>query len=243
MRSVSVLLCLFVVLAVGCGNQGLSASSETTSSATGRTTTTATEPLISTARIVCADDGTRVLTPEVEAQPDGVHFVIHNRMKADTGYSIQLPNGGGMGDNAPAGKSEHIEPLPPGTIQIGCDRLLPNSDLEEPGYKLLQVVDKDGIYRSIELECPGGEAVGSSGPLQGPDSEVGSDEPPVEQAKDFFSKQLQPGDTVELAGYPKTQGQKTVRVVRDGSVIATVEYWRESGNGWYNNGYNACAGF
>jgi hypothetical protein len=184
-----------------------------------------------------------VLTPKVEAQPEGVHFVIHNRTKADTSYSVKLPNGGGMGNNAPAGKSEHIEPLPPGTIQIGCDRPLPNGDLEEPDYSSLEVVDKSGVYKTVELECPGGEAVSSSGGLLGPDSESGQDGSPVEQTREFFSDQLEPSDTVELAGYPEIKRHRTVRVVRDGNVLAVVEYPWGSGGGWYQDEYSACTEF
>lgn len=72
------------------------------------------------ARIVCTRQGTRILTPKVEAQPDGVHFVIDNRLKADTGYSVEFPEGGGMGGNAPEGESEHVKPFPPGKVRIGC---------------------------------------------------------------------------------------------------------------------------
>ena len=39
------------------------------------------------ARIVCEPSGeARVVTPRVAARPDGVHFVIDNRIGADTGY-------------------------------------------------------------------------------------------------------------------------------------------------------------
>lgn len=243
MKTFRVLMCLLAVFMVGCGNQDLPSSGETTSSATGRTTATVTEPMISTARVVCTDNGTHVLTPEVEAQPDGVHLVIHNRTGVDSGYSVKLPNGSGMGDNAPAGKSEHIEPLPPGTIQIGCDKSLRNGNPEEPDYASLEIIDKSGVYEPVELECPSGEAVSSSGGLLSPDSEPGRDETPVEQTREFFSDQLKPGDTVELAGYPERKRHKTVRVVRDGTVLAVVEYPWGSGGSWYQDGYSACAEF
>ena len=243
MKAASVLLCLLAVLAFGCGNQGPIASGETTSSSTGRSVATVAESSTSTARIVCTGKETRIKTPEVEARPDGVHFVIYNQTQTDTGYSVKLPNGGGMGGNAPTGKSTHIEPLPPGTLRIGCNRPLQNEDFEEPDYASLEVVDKSDAYKPVELECPGGEAVSSSGGLLSSDSEPGRDESPVEQTREFFSDQLEPGDTVELAGYPERRRHKTVRVVRDGGVLAVVEYPWDSGGGWYQDGYSACAEF
>ena len=48
-----------------------------------------------TARIVCGPEGTRVLTPRVEARPDGVHLVIDNRFDDEVGYAFEHPEGGG----------------------------------------------------------------------------------------------------------------------------------------------------
>jgi hypothetical protein len=190
------------------------------------------------ARIVCDRDGTRVLTPKVEAQPDGVHFVIDNRLKADTGYSVEFPDGGGMGENAPKGKSEHVEPFPPGKVRIGCYESREDLDLD---YGTLKISEGESGYKSTKLECPSGMAVGGEDGVyaRGAKGEKGD---PVELVRRRFSEEIESGDVVEVASYPKSREQRTVRVVREGRVVAVVEYFRESG-GWLDSGYSACAGF
>jgi hypothetical protein len=80
----------------------------------------------STARIVCDKEGTRVLTSRVGAQPDGVHFVIDNRLAGSGGYTVALPASkgplySGAGGNAARGISKHVEPFSPGMVKISCN--------------------------------------------------------------------------------------------------------------------------
>lgn len=65
---------------------------------------------------------------------------------------------------------------------------------------------------------------------------------PVELVGRRFSEETEERDVVEVAGYPESRDQKSVRVVREGRVVAVIEYFRESG-GWLGSGYSACAGF
>lgn len=145
----------------------------------------------STARIVCLrdeeddapssatkenearNDGTltRVLTPRVEAQPDGVHYVIDNRMGVDSSYMVEFPSGGGLGDNLPKGESRHTEPFSPGVlINISCDPpgYEGEKDLE---YASFEVLKGDSGYKSRSLQCSGGGQVygipASGGNLKG----------------------------------------------------------------------------
>jgi hypothetical protein len=64
----------------------------------------------------------------------------------------------------------------------------------------------------------------------------------VELVRSGFSKELARGDVVETAGYPASEGVKTVRATRDGKIIAVFEY-RLTEGGWIENGYSACAEF
>jgi hypothetical protein len=191
-----------------------------------------------TARLVCSPGGTRILTPRVEAHPDGVHYVIDNRFEAAAGYSVEYPEGGGGGDSAPRGESEHIGDFPPGKIRIGCEeRPVDGTDVD---YGALEVVDPEDVYKSVELECEGVMAV-SGGPQYAPGVK-GKRRDLVEITRRSFSNHIREGDTVELAGYSESRAYRTVRVVRDGRVIATVVYITE-GKGWLQDHYEACESF
>jgi hypothetical protein len=110
---------------------------------------------------------------------------------------------------------------PPGTAKINCS-LAGEFDFN---YASFEVVEGDSGYKSLELECkPGAEPRFSSFIASGPDSklELVSYRDPVEKAREYYKKGLKEGDVVEETGYP-TDPKPTVRVVRNGKVIAT--YW------------------
>lgn len=230
MRSTVALLCLSAafVFSYGCGP----ASTDEPAEPSGQ------KGVPDTARVVCGRDGTRLLTPHVKARPDGVHFVIDNRFEAGTGYSFEYPEGGGGGDSAPKGESAHVGDFPPGEVRIGCEE--PPADGIDIDYATLDVVDPEGFYKSVELECEGGMAVGG-GPQYAPGAK-GKKGDLVEMVRRGLSDRLREGDTVELAGYPESQDSRTVRVVRDGRVVATVAFFADSG-GWLEDSTSNCAGF
>jgi len=167
-----------------------------------------------------------------------VRFVIDNRFDAGTGYAFEYPEGGGAGDSAPKGESEHVGDFPPGEVRIGCEK--PPVDGIGTDYATLEVVDPEGFYRTAELECKGGVAVGG-GPQYAAGA-AGKRGDPVEMVRRGLSDRLREGDTVELAGYPKSGDSKTVRVVRDGRVVARVVFFADSG-GWLEDSASNCAGF
>ncbi|HEX6710137.1 MAG TPA: hypothetical protein VF068_07370 [Rubrobacter sp.] len=232
-------LCLCAILAGGCAT---SSTDESDRSQGNRTTTieptqsSSQEKAAKTARVVCGPGGMRVLTPRVEARPDGVHFVIDNRFDADAGYSVDYPEGGGEGFSVPRGESEHVGDFPPGKVRIGCEK--PPVDGTHIDYATLEVVDP--VYKPVELECEGGMAV-SGGPQYAPEIKgKGGDLDKITRRS--FSNQIKDGDTVEFAGYTESRDYRTVRVVRDGRVIAKVVYFRE-GEGWLQDHYEACGSF
>jgi hypothetical protein len=81
---------------------------------------------------------------------------------------------------------------------------------------------------------------------------IGEKASPVEQARGRFSRRIEEGDTVEIAddqggstvGYYGEE-LRTVRVVRDGRVVALIHYKEGlgSGGGWLLDSYEACAEF
>jgi hypothetical protein len=91
-----------------------------------------------------------------------------------------------------------------------------------------------------ELECPSGMGVGSF--FDYAPGAKGEKASPVELARRDFSKQIEGGDIVELANHARQGDTETVRVVRDGRVVALVEYGRVGG-GWLRDHYEACTDF
>jgi hypothetical protein len=66
---------------------------------------------------------------------------------------------------------------------------------------------------------------------------------PVELARREFSKKIEESDTVEMADRSKGQNAKaTVRVIREGRLVARIEYSR-AGGGWLQDYYEACNDF
>jgi hypothetical protein len=73
---------------------------------------------------------------------------------------------------------------------------------------------------------------------------------PVEQTRHRFSKRIEEGDTVEFSeqrgsgkGYYGEQ-LRTVRVVRDGRVVALMFYKEgQDGGGWLLDEYKSCGEF
>jgi hypothetical protein len=80
---------------------------------------------------------------------------------------------------------------------------------------------------------------------------IGEKASPVEQARRRFSKRIEEGDKVEIAERQRdpTEGYygealRTVRVVRDGRVVALMFYKEGIDNGgWLLDSYEACAEF
>jgi hypothetical protein len=167
-----------------------------------------------------------VLTPKVAAHPDGVHIQFDNRLGKGASY---YANDGDSG-SIHKGKSNQEALIPPGTAKINC------SLIQDVGhnYASFEVVKGDSGYRSSELECkPGAVPRGGAAIASGADSkfELVSYRGPVEEAREHFKKGLKEGDVVEEAGYPKaTDPFPTVRVVRNGKVIAT--YYSDPSGSW-----------
>jgi len=186
-------------------------------------------PAPNLARVVCDGNTITVETAQVRPQLDGVHMLVINTSDIDLSFQWELG-----GENAPVGERELVLPFAPGATQVRCQD--PAQDAGAPGgYVELEVVDPDGIYVPVALECDGQVgwyadfAPGATG-----------DPDPVQSAKDHLHG-LEPDDMVEAAGYPESETRQ-VRVVRDGEVIAVVEYFPDGQGGWLQMSGNACSG-
>lgn len=91
------------------------------------------------------------------------------------------------------------------------------------------------------LECASSGLVsGSADYAAGAKGAMGN---PVEVARRQFSEKIKEGDAVEIAD--RSRGQNagaTVRVIREGRVLALIEY-RRGGGGWLQDHYKACGDF
>ena len=91
------------------------------------------------------------------------------------------------------------------------------------------------------LECPSHKSV--SGFTDYVMRAKGKRGNPAEIAQREFAKKIREGDTVEIAHRSGGQNAKaTVHVIREGRVVALIEY-RRAGGGWLQDYYEACANF
>jgi hypothetical protein len=196
-----------------------------------------------TAAVVCqADGGTRVVTPTVKPRPDGVHFQVDNR--ADGSVYLYYRWGADEGNvgELDRGLTEKVVAQGPGTWRLACtapDRF----PTDQAAWMPMEVVDPEGLWIPSRVDC---EHPTASHPdyreyFEGrlPRGETGA---PVEQARDIVSGEVpgwRPEDVVETAGYPEAV-PRLVRVVRDGRIIAVLDYRDDGQGGWFYGGIEYC---
>jgi hypothetical protein len=231
-------LSLFLAVLAGCGPQ---AGNEELPSSSEEEETSGTQEDPAAARVVCDGGGVHVLTPEVAARPDGVHLAIDNRLEGSADLSVSHAEGG-MGWSVPSGESERVANVPPGKVEIDCfSRSWGRDKLFAMGTETIRVLAGDSGYRSPKLDCPRGKLAGSMGSRIG-ESEMGAREgSPTDLLRRELSDSLREGDVVEIAGNTRNRDEKTVRVVRDGEVVANAHYFRTS-DGWLGGLTENCAG-
>ncbi len=193
-------LLVLTLLAAGCGGQQASER---------RSSSVADPPAV--AELVCGENGPELLTPVVRPQEDGVHIRVRNEAdhEVELDYEITRGAAGGGGSIAPPGSSEHLIPFGAKEISVGCyAEALDRVDL--------LVFDPGGVLKSPELQC----AAYEPDPPIPPKGLKGGE--PVDVARRFLGDRgLRPTDVVEQA-LPIADEFETVRVVRDGRVVAAV---------------------
>lgn len=230
-------LSLLCVILAGCGartGEGEQPSSPERSHVAGA----GTNP--TTARVVCDRGGVNVLTPEVESRPDGVHLAIENRLQGRAELSVSHPEGG-MGWGVSSGESWRVANVPPGKIEIDCfSRSWGRDKLFAMGTETMRVLAGDSGYRSPRLDCPRGKLAGGMKPYTEEEMKAHEGDP-ADLLRRELSGSLREGDIVEIAGNTQNRDERTVRVVRDGEVVANAHYFRTS-DGWLGGLTENCAG-
>ena len=228
-------LSLVAVLLIGCGVETVG-DGQTPSPGKDRASLTDRAPI--TARVVCDGEGVRVLTPEVEAGADGVHLSVDNRLGESADLSVSHP-GGGMGWSVPTGESKRVANVPPGRVKIAClSRSWGRDEVFAMDVGEIAVLADESGYKSTKLDCPRAREIE---PFTEEETEEQRGDP-VEIFRRSNPGSLREGDVVEAAGNTRSRGERTVRVVRDGRVIATAHYLKFSA-GWLEATDETCAEF
>jgi hypothetical protein len=198
-----------------------------------------TKQTTDTARVICGGKGVSVLTRRVESQPDGVHLEISNLLEGRADLSVSH-SGGGMGWSVPTGESKRVANVPPGKVEIDCYPSWTRGRLPMMEVETIEVLAGDSGYKSTKLDCPREESKKIKPYTKEEMKEHRGD--PIEIFRRSNSNSLRKGDVVEDAGNTRSRGERTVRVVRDGKVVATAHYLKFS-TGWMEATEENCVGF
>ncbi|MGZ8619375.1 MAG: hypothetical protein ACXWYE_05690 [Actinomycetota bacterium] len=174
-----------------------------------------------------ADGSTTIGTPEVQAQPDGVHVRVVSHL--DEPASIN-----GWGFDVVTGTSRWTFGSRPGVVETACWPYSGHGK-EEPATQPIEILDPSGLFVDGELDCEGMWSSSVSDYASEPDA----DAPPIplDEARSMV-RGLLPGDQVRYAGYPQEPDQGVI-VVRDGRVIASLRFARFGGR-WSSPGGSIC---
>ena len=173
--------------------------------------------------IVCTEDGdTRLWTPVVEVQADGVHLDVDNRAGEPTSFF-------GLGLDVDEGRHEEVVNEPPGRMRVACYPYSEHESDTKPVRYDLELVDPQGHWVSTELECEPGSMVQSTISDFAYPLGDGMGKEPVELVEENV-KGLEPDDVVEVGGYPEAE-LPTVRVVREDKVIGAFGFLKADDGG------------
>jgi hypothetical protein len=186
--------------------------------------TEAPAPIV--ARVQCGEDGSiEVLTPTVQAQPDGVHIEVEVPIDSNVGFVVH----GCCGFNAEDGF--FVVRIPPGPMPVTC--LVGDQDPGDDSlYHDIRVVDLLGAYIPGRLDCTDATGVGSGdvGLSSGPD--------PISAAHALLTG-LRPTDELVQVGYVESRSKAVVAVRRNGKSISALELDPSDG-GWGWIGFENC---
>jgi hypothetical protein len=185
-------------------------------------------------RVTCGDEGARVLTPLVEAQPDGLHVQVTNETAREVHFTLERDSRGGAGGAAPPGTSGHVFAVGPGEWAVTC--YVEGGD--SAGMPRFELVDT-GIWVSTEIDdCEIPESSHGDPPMRVADDRNELPELARRGLEAFTG--LEPGYDLEPAGYPQ-QEAAIFRARRDDRTIATISFYEDDAGGWFEGEATACA--
>jgi hypothetical protein len=174
-------------------------------------------------------------THAVEAQRDGIHFVVDNRAKEPASIN-------GFATDVSAGISKNVAAhVGPGTVKIACYPFSMHGQGKKaiPDGLPLEIRDPNDYWVDPELKCPDGTKFTESSILEYVQFAKSRFDDPIEATKDFFDD-LNESDDVKLASYPGSEPPATI-VTRGDLVLAEVSFIRAEDGGVLVEGYTSCA--
>jgi len=168
------------------------------------------------AHIECAKAGVSIKTPVVEVQPDGLHLLIDRSIGRP---AVTVSSGGRSVTIVPSRDAEYpladVVSFPPGDATIACG---PNEEAmgsPEP----IQLVDSIGTYHDAGLACDFADARETP--------RLGTFDTATRSVVDGIrglTPGVLPSDEISYAEYRQGEwGGTRYRIIRDGSVVATVD--------------------
>lgn len=211
------------ILAAGCGTAGK------------RATPGENAPVQREGVLVCDGHSTRLLTPRVQPQADGLHLVVRNESGGELDFEYSVieadgGDGGGGGDALRVGTTREVLPFAAASFTVTCGG---------GGTERIEVVDRAGESKSAKLDCSTRAPtidVRAAGPVR-------SDPVTVARRELRARGMLSAGDVLERAVSPGPEFP-IVRVVRAGRVVAAVRLNEaDGGKAWLVSSIERCPGF
>ena len=229
MNRILVLLAVALLGLTACG-----AGEDAGSGGPAESTTSEPTALPDVARIVCDENGARLETPSVKAQPDGIHFEIVNEAGGERSLSIQNAEGTGTGMGIPAGTSTQVVDIEPGALTVVLHRSCHRAGRRRGAR---------GRGRGRHLGLDPSRPVPSSSRRSSTTSRAPPARPPIRlvaarKAVEGFG--LEPDDVFERAGYPDTDTAR-VRMVRGSEPVAIVDLIDDGTGKWLVSMVTGCS--
>jgi hypothetical protein len=185
--------------------------------------------VVDTLDVGCDGDDTTILTPTVQARPDGVHLRVDNT----SGGPLGLVWAGG-GENAPRGESAHLLDIPPGPARVRCTDI-DASGAGATGWGSFTVLEPPGWISAAELDCPT-QSIGIVDYVAGA---VGVDDPLADAIR--TAEEISTADDVDVmtVGYV-TAHERSFVVREDGVPTMILEYVSDGHGGWLRSTTTSC---
>lgn len=172
------------------------------------------------AEVVCTGEGADVLTPAVQVQADGLH--VHVTGDGVPARTVEIrPERGGLitleFEEQAELDSMAVLLAPTGSASVRCfDASAEKADTGDAA--LLEIVDRDGLWRTDALSCPPGDKIVDAGGYW-----FFTDSNAVASGISRAVPGVLATDAVGYGGYPVLGATPRWRVVRDGQVVASMD--------------------
>lgn len=182
-------------------------------------------PVAGIGRVVCEEEGARVLTPRIQPHRDGIHIIFMNRSGADEFFmrSADDPDNN-HGGYLRSRKHKDVSSHEPGVMLVACFEggdHPPYYEVDER-YGELEIVDVDDLWVSWDLDCSQSTGI--------KDKRVAGAETQADVFEWFRDRFDLPSGDFRRPGYPKTEWKGNPWVlVEDGRTIANIHAWTVDG--------------